>query len=57
MIIKRFGAVAHLVERIVRNDEVAGSIPVSSTILFLALRSLFLFHHASLQEGTYETTT
>ena len=27
-----FGAVAHLGERVVRNDEVAGSIPVSSTI-------------------------
>ncbi len=35
MIIKQFGAVAHLVERIVRNDEVAGSIPVSSTIYWL----------------------
>ena len=27
-----FGAVAHLGERVVRNDEVAGSIPVCSTI-------------------------
>lgn len=26
-----FGVVAHLGERVVRNDEVAGSIPVSST--------------------------
>lgn len=33
MIIEPIGAVAHLVERIVRNDEVAGSIPVSSTTL------------------------
>ena len=32
------GAVAHLEERIVRNDEVAGSIPVCSTIF------LFIFH-------------
>lgn len=28
---KRFGAVAQMGERVVRNDEVAGSIPVSST--------------------------
>lgn len=28
------GAVAQLVERIVRNDEVRGSIPLSSTIAF-----------------------
>ncbi len=27
-----FGVVAHLGERVVRNDEVAGSIPVNSTI-------------------------
>ncbi len=28
-----FGAVAQLIERVVRNDEVAGLIPVCSTIL------------------------
>lgn len=31
IIAKPFGAVAQLGERVVRNDEVAGSIPVSST--------------------------
>ena len=30
------GAVAQLGERVVRNDEVRGSIPLSSTIIYLA---------------------
>jgi hypothetical protein len=36
------GAIAQLGERIVRNDEVVGSIPTSSTKSFNHLRSLFL---------------
>jgi hypothetical protein len=35
------GAIAQLGERIVRNDEVVGSIPTSSTISFNSLRNDF----------------
>ena len=36
----RWGAVAQLGERLVRNEEVSGSIPLSSTIRPVALRRI-----------------
>jgi hypothetical protein len=41
------GAIAQLGERIVRNDEVVGSIPTSSTISFNYLVPLFLITTSS----------
>ena len=37
------GELAHLVERIAGSDEVTGSIPVFSTITFLALVGVFIY--------------
>ncbi len=52
---KIFGRVAQLGERLVRNEEVVGSIPITSTILNTTLRRGFLFakRRGNASEGAF----